>query len=142
MGPFKWDGCWAGPGAPLLSGGVLAWLVSDEASQKHLPRHSGVWCVFSATHERFSTLPSLKAVLIRSFSPAHPIYSSLVLARAEQTGNLLHYRPQAPSSPGCSQCSGSGTRTGSLGVTRLRRLSGQTAVRVGRKKERRDPGDG
>ena len=52
--------------------------------------------MFSHTPKRFSILPSLKAALIQSFSPAHPIYSSLVLARAEQTGESVTLQAPSP----------------------------------------------
>lgn len=52
--------------------------------------------MFGRTPKRFSILPSLKAALIQSFSPAHPIYSSLVLARAEQTQESVTLQAPSP----------------------------------------------
>lgn len=52
--------------------------------------------MFCHTHQRSSILPSLKAALIRAFSPAHPIYSSLVLARAEQPGESVTLQAPSP----------------------------------------------
>lgn len=95
MGLLNWDGCRAGPGAPLLPGGVLAGLVSEVAFQKHLPDTPELG-VCLATQKHFSTLPSLKAALIRSFSPSHPIYSSLVLARAERNGESVTLQAPIP----------------------------------------------
>lgn len=65
--------------------GVVAGLVSEAESSKPLPDTPGLGLRLSHTQKRFSILPSLKAVLIQAFSPAHPIYNSLVLARVEQT---------------------------------------------------------
>lgn len=101
MGLLSWDGGWAGPGVHLLpSGGVVAGLGAEVDFPKPLPDTSGLGFCLSHTRNRFSILPSLKAVLIQSFSPAHPIYNSLVLARAEQTRESGTLQAQAPLLPG------------------------------------------
>lgn len=123
MALFSWDGCWAGPRVYLLpwgggagQGWYLRWV-----SQSPYQRHSWLGLCLSHTQKHFSILPSLKAVLIQSFSPAHPIYNSLVLARVEQTGESGTLQAPSPLVSREAVSVGAGSRpSSSLGVARLR----------------------
>lgn len=60
MGLFNWDRYWAGPGAPLLSGGVRPGLVSEVAFQKHLPDTSELGVCLATHTSVFPSCPPLK----------------------------------------------------------------------------------
>lgn len=56
--------------------GVVAGLASEMDFPKSLPDSTGLGLCLSHTRKHFSILPSLRSVLLQSFSPAHPIYNS------------------------------------------------------------------
>lgn len=104
---------------------MVAGLASELDFPEPLPDTPGLGLCLSHTRKHFSILPSLGSVLLQSFSPAHPIYNSLVLARVEQTRESGTVQAPSPLVTREAVKVGAGGRAQrQLGVTRLRRLLG------------------